>query len=284
LKNRDFTSFTLCQNTAAQTGVAKPDPSSKPKVPPAKAPSNLPKKRLMNGPASVPAQPAMKQPNQMPNVANGQAVDEKKLAKRAANRISAHLSRKRKKMYIDDVTSENADLRRKVQILQSIPDLIVVFNSSGCISFVSQSVPDFLDMADQELEGTIFWDYLTADSVNLIKSAFMDALAVKRNPEDDSTVLCNGESLMVKLIDKDGGEPITASMKGVVHFTDNAPECISSMRPLASPSSSPDGLSQAEVTKATKMNGRSRDVSDVESRKTVTESSNDGSDVEVESK
>jgi hypothetical protein len=56
------------------------------------------------------------------------------------------------------------------------------------------------------------------------------------------------------------------------------------MRPLASPSSSPDGLSQAEVTKATKMNGRSRDVSDVESRKTVTESSNDGSDVEVESK
>lgn len=186
-------------------------------------------------------------------------------------------------MYIDEVTSENIDLRRKVQILQSIPDLIVVFDSSGCISFVSQSVPTFLDMERKAIEGTTFWDYLTDDSVNLIKSAFMDALAEKRNPEDDSTLLCHGESLLVKLLDKDGCEPSVVSFKGVVHFTDNAPECVSSMRPVATNSTtgSPQEPNQAQVQGASKnsaqANAKLHDVSDVESRKAAVSNESSGS-------
>lgn len=240
-----------------------------------------------------------------------EGVDDKKLAKRAANRLSAHLSRKRKKMYIDDVTSENIELRRKVQILQvcvfrlaqqlflnfifshniivqihqSIPDLIVVFDSSGCISFTSHSVPNFFNMQGQELEGATFWDYLTEDSVNSIKSAFMDALAAKRNQDDDSTLLCHGESLLVKLLDKDGGEPTVVSFKGVVHFNDNTPECVSSMRPVVW--SSTCGVfkqgPEAEVAanNSVSHHGKPNDVSDVESRKeSSNSSSNDASDAE----
>eukprot|EP00804_Cyclotella_cryptica_P020238 CCRYP_010914-RB/>CCRYP_010914-RB protein AED:0.04 eAED:0.04 QI:366/1/1/1/0.5/0.33/3/593/507 len=158
--------------------------------------------------------------------------EDKKLAKRAANRLSAHLSRKRKKMFIDDLTAENTDLRRKVQILQTIPDLIVVFDSSGCISFISQSVSTLLDVTNQELEGTSFWDCLAEDSVKMIKSAFMDALAEKRKSEDDPTPLCHGDSLLVKLVDKNAGDSRAVSLKGVVHFTGVAPECVCSIRPI----------------------------------------------------
>jgi len=158
--------------------------------------------------------------------------EDKKLAKRAANRLSAHLSRKRKKMFIDDLTAENTDLRRKVQILQTIPDLIVVFDSSGCISFISQSVSTLLEITYQDLEGTSFWNCLAEDSVKIIKSAFMDALAEKRKLEDDSTPLCHGEPMLVKLVDKNAGETRAVSLKGVVHFTGVTPECVCSIRPI----------------------------------------------------
>lgn len=59
--------------------------------------------------------------------------DDKKLLKRAANRRSAQLSRKRKKQYIEELKDENADLRRMELILRSIPDMIVSFDSSGKI-------------------------------------------------------------------------------------------------------------------------------------------------------
>ena len=203
--------------------------------------------------------------------------ENKKLAKRAANRLSAHLSRKRKKMFIDDLTTENTDLRRKVQILQSIPDLIVVFDSSGRISFISQSVSTLLHLENRELEGTSFWDHLTDDSVKMIKSAFMDALAEKRKSGDDSTLLCNGESVPVKLVDKNGGEEVTkvVSLKGVVHFTGDAPECVCSIRPIENEaaSTSHDEYNKAEVEKKVRdnidvANERSHEISDVESSKT----------------
>jgi PAS domain S-box-containing protein len=168
--------------------------------------------------------------------------EDKKQAKRAANRLSAHLSRKRKKLLIDDLKDENVELRRKEQILRSIPDLIVVFDSSGCISFISHSVTRFMNFNAEELEDTSFWDRLTEESVRLIKSAFMDALAVKRHSDEDSTPLANGESMTVTLIPKktkaseenargDNGLGLLVSLKGVVHFGEEYPECVCSIRP-----------------------------------------------------
>ena len=162
--------------------------------------------------------------------------EDKKQAKRAANRLSAHLSRKRKKMFIEELKEENVELRRKELILRSIPDLIVVFDSSGGISFVSHSVTRLLDYKVEELENTSFWEHLTEESMRLIKSAFMDALAIKRNPNQDSTPLANGESMAVTLLHKINGggetqEGLKVTLKGVVHFSTDSPECVCSIRP-----------------------------------------------------
>lgn len=153
---------------------------------------------------------------------------DKKLQKRAANRRSAQLSRKRKKQYIEELKDENDELRRKEQILRSIPDLIVVFDSAGKLCFVSQSVSRFLEMTSKELEGTSFWDRLCEDSVRLLKAAFMDSLAVRT---DDSDTAPLGSGIWeLRLRDKDGSHKIVA-LNGVVHFSGDRPECVCSIRP-----------------------------------------------------
>lgn len=158
--------------------------------------------------------------------------EDKKQAKRAANRLSAHLSRKRKKMFMENLKAENEDLRHKEQILHSIPDLIVVFDSSGSMPFVSPSVSRFLDFTTEELQDTSFWDRLTEDSVRLVKNAFMDALAEKRPDDDtqDSAPLWNGESRSVELVDREEGQIKLMTLKGTVHFSGESPECVCSIR------------------------------------------------------
>ena len=66
-------------------------------------------------------------------------------------------------MFIEDLQYENQELRRKELILQSIPDLIVVFDSSGYISFASPSLSTFIDYKSDELEETCFWDVFTRE-------------------------------------------------------------------------------------------------------------------------
>lgn len=155
-------------------------------------------------------------------------MDDKKQQKRAANRRSAQLSRKRKKQFIEELKEENDELKRKDQILRSIPDLIVVFDSSGKLGFVSQSVSRFIDMTPSELEGTSFWDRLCEDSVRLLKAAFMDALAA-RKPEADTTALGSGV-WELRLVDKDSSYTVI-TLNGVVHFSGEAPECVCCIRP-----------------------------------------------------
>ena len=157
----------------------------------------------------------------------GQFQD-RKVQKRAANRRSAQLSRKRKKQFIEELKDENDGLRRKEQILKSIPDLIVVFDSSGKLWFVSESVSRFLDFSAGELEGSSFWDRLCDDSVRLLKAAFMDSLAA-RQPDSDTATLGTG-FWELRLVDKDGAQKVV-TLNGVVHFAGDRPECVCSIRP-----------------------------------------------------
>ena len=154
--------------------------------------------------------------------------DDRKQQKRAANRKSAQLSRKRKKQFIEELKEENDELRRKEQILRSIPDLIVVFDSSGKLSFVSQSVSHFLDIPPEKLEGTSFWDRMCNDSVRLLKAAFMDSLAA-RKPDSETAPLGSGV-WELRLLDKES-KYMVVTLNGVVHFTGDAPECICCIRP-----------------------------------------------------
>jgi len=155
-------------------------------------------------------------------------TEDKKRVKRAANRRSAQLSRKRKKQFIEELKEENDELRRKELILRSIPDLIVVFDSAGRLSFVSQSVGKFLQFTPEKLEGTSFWDRLCDESVRLLKAAFMDALAA-RKPGMDTAPLGNG-LWELTLIDSDGEQKLVI-LNGIVHFIGDSPECVCSIRP-----------------------------------------------------
>jgi PAS domain S-box-containing protein len=153
---------------------------------------------------------------------------DRKTQKRAANRLSAQLSRKRKKQFIEELKEENDGLRRKELILKSIPDLVVVFDSSGKLWFVSESVHRFLDFSATELEGTSFWDRLCSQSVRLLKAAFMDSLAARQADSDTAPL---GTGLWeLRLVDKDGSQKIV-SLNGVVHFAGERPECVCSIRP-----------------------------------------------------
>lgn len=154
--------------------------------------------------------------------------EEKKLQKRAANRRSAQLSRKRKKQYMEELKEENDELRRKEQILRSLPDLVVVFDSSGKLWFVSEKVECFLQYTADELMGTSFWERLCPDSVRLLKAAFMDSMAA-RKAESDTAPLGPGV-WDLRLVDKDGSSK-SVSLNGVVHFAGDRPECVCSIRP-----------------------------------------------------
>lgn len=157
--------------------------------------------------------------------------ENKKLQKRAANRRSAQLSRKRKKQFIEELKEENDELRRKEQILRSIPDLIVVFDSSGKLGFVSHSVSNFLEFTPDELFGKSFWERLCEESVRLLKAAFMDALAA-RVSDSDTTPLGSGV-WELRLQDKNG-HFVLVTLNGVVHFSGDTPECVCSIRPMKS--------------------------------------------------
>ena len=181
------------------------------------------------------------------------SANEKKLQKRAANRRSAQLSRKRKKLFIEELREENDRLKRKEQILRAIPDLVVVFDSAGRLLFVSQAVRRVLDFAPTELEGSSFWDRLCEESVKLLKAAFMDALAARgstdkkrrinaiENVEADGedaaeveaeTVQLGSGMWELRLVDKNGAHRLV-TLSGVVHFSgdSNNPECVCSIRP-----------------------------------------------------
>jgi len=170
----------------------------------------------------------------MKDGANTDAADEmapgsKKQQKRAANRRSAQLSRKRKKQFIEELKEENDDLRRKEQILRAIPDLVVVFDSSGKLGFVSESVGRFLEVSPEKLEGTSFWDLICEDSVRLLKAAFMDSLAA-READSDTAVL--GSGVWELRLKNKNSKYMIVTLNGVVHFKGDAPECVCCIRPL----------------------------------------------------
>eukprot|EP00531_Pseudo-nitzschia_arenysensis_P014991 CAMPEP_0116134418 /NCGR_PEP_ID=MMETSP0329-20121206/10633_1 /TAXON_ID=697910 /ORGANISM="Pseudo-nitzschia arenysensis, Strain B593" /LENGTH=677 /DNA_ID=CAMNT_0003629123 /DNA_START=198 /DNA_END=2231 /DNA_ORIENTATION=+ len=161
--------------------------------------------------------------------ASGGSPGSKKQQKRAANRRSAQLSRKRKKLFIEELKEENDDLRRKEQILRAIPDLVVVFDSSGRLGFVSESVGRFLDVSPDKLEGTSFWDLICEESVRMLKAAFMDSLAAREVDSDTATLGSGVWELRLK--DKNNKYMIV-TLNGVVHFKGDAPECVCCVRPL----------------------------------------------------
>uniref|UniRef100_A0A7S2YS82 PAS domain-containing protein n=1 Tax=Entomoneis paludosa TaxID=265537 RepID=A0A7S2YS82_9STRA len=226
-------------SAAAASSAMPPPPPSAPTSPPVvAAPSttgrgpapSLPRSLLApNPPSSVSSQRSSR--DSIPDeedLDDSLHPEDKKEQKRAANRRSAQLSRKRKKQFIEELKDENDELRRKEQILKSIPDLVVVFDSTGKLWFVSQSISRFIQYEASELEGRSFWERLCPDSVRQLKAAFMDSLAARESHTD--TVPLGAGLWDLRLLDKDG-TPVTVTLNGVVHFAGERPECVCCIRP-----------------------------------------------------
>ena len=214
--------------TSPTSPAAKPAAKSKKKGRPPQVPQSFSRATSSSGSRSGADDEDM---SEGPSSNRGPSADSKKEQKRAANRRSAQLSRKRKKQFIEELKDENDDLRRKEQILKSIPDLVVVFDSTGKLWFVSQSITRFIQFKASDLEGKSFWERLCPDSVRLLKAAFMDSLAARESNTD--TVPLGSGLWDLRLLDKDGSL-VTVTLNGVVHFAGERPECVCCIRPKES--------------------------------------------------
>jgi hypothetical protein len=104
----------------------------------------------------------------------------KKQQKRLANRKSAQLSRKRKKMYVEELQEQNSKLKRKVEILKHVPDLVLAFHAdTGVIDFSSDAADQLLASSPQALVDTSVWDVFCAGSKLLLEKEIEQVL---KNP------------------------------------------------------------------------------------------------------
>lgn len=95
---------------------------------------------------------------------------EKKMQKRAANRKSAQLSRKRKKALIEELKFENQDLQRHEDILEVIPDPVFAFDATGGgVWFASNSASAQFGLTVEELTSVNFFDLMTEDCAKRLR-------------------------------------------------------------------------------------------------------------------
>lgn len=95
---------------------------------------------------------------------------EKKLQKRAANRRSAQLSRKRKKALIEELKYENLDLQRHEDILEVIPDPVFAFDTAnGGVWFASNSASAQFGLSIEDLTSSNFFDLMTEDCAKRLR-------------------------------------------------------------------------------------------------------------------
>jgi len=152
----------------------------------------------------------------------------KKHLKRAANRRSAQMSRKRKKAFVDDLKAENSMLKRNKDILDCIPDLVFVFDAlCGRIIFASNSVNQCLQVPTARLVDLSIFNLVTESSGKNLK-AVLDKICEMQPSEELRFDLPHRIELcfLTKYMTRVWGE-----LDGVIHFKDDKIECICSFRP-----------------------------------------------------
>ena len=135
---------------------------------------------------------------------------------------------------ITHLANENANLFNQVRILESIPDWVLAFDSEGRVFYSSKPVLHFLGLNEENVEGTLLWEYFTHGSKALIKRAYNDV--IMNDSKDDGSPLACGRPLLVKL--RSGEKSQLVSLTGIVHLSENdGPSCVCSMRPVVTPRS-----------------------------------------------
>lgn len=91
-------------------------------------------------------------------------TEQKKAAKRIANRKSASTSRARKKALVAEMTKTNSRLRRQAIILSLLPDLVIAIQEDGTITFCSAQVERVLRHKVSDMIGANISQVLTPAS------------------------------------------------------------------------------------------------------------------------
>jgi len=119
-------------------------------------------------------------------LADARRKEEKRQAKRIANRKSACTSRARKKAKIDQLMNENAQLRRLELILSYLPDPIIVVSPTGVITFCNTQVERVFKHKVNDLVGANIEDVMIPKSRGVIKKLIRDMLAAEQELSDPS--------------------------------------------------------------------------------------------------
>lgn len=113
-------------------------------------------------------------------LADTRRKEEKRHAKRLANRKSACTSRARKKALIEEMTKDNARLRRQALILSYLPDPVVAISTEGVITFCSMQVERVLKHDVSGLVGANIEDIIVPSSREAIRRLIRDLVIAER--------------------------------------------------------------------------------------------------------
>jgi len=108
--------------------------------------------------------------------------EEKKNAKRVANRKSACTSRARKKAYVEEMQKANKRLKRHALILSLLPDLVIAITSEGAITFCSAQVERILRHEECDIIGANIMDLLVPESKESLRHLIQGLLQSETNP------------------------------------------------------------------------------------------------------
>jgi len=120
--------------------------------------------------------------------------EDKRAAKRVANRKSASISRARKKAFVEEMAKSNERLRRQAMILNLLPDLILAVDDSGVITFCSAQVEKSLGHRNEDLVGESIDSILMPASRETIKRLIKTLLGIDTAKANDETNNVTGEN------------------------------------------------------------------------------------------
>ena len=120
-------------------------------------------------------------------LADARRKEDKRTAKRVANRKSACTSRARKKALVEEMTRTNARLRRQALILALLPDLVIAITVDGVITFCSAQAERVLRYKIDDLIGAKLQDLLVPASKEALQLLIKELVdSCKRPSPGDS--------------------------------------------------------------------------------------------------
>lgn len=214
--------------------------------------------------------------------------EEKRTAKRVANRKSACTSRARKKAFVEEMTKANARLKRQAVILSLLPDLVMAIKLDGEITFSSAQVGRVLRQDADNLVGTSINDILVPTSRKDLAQLIDKLVAAEKAALDEckegdesggSSNSANNSSAAVVSEQSDQGFPPLSivkvnSMKNEMHRDDVTGESVTANNAgarLSSLQHKPEG-NQDTTTSSNQINRDDRKLANFENQEDVSSS------------